>query len=70
MSTITDIIFSFIEELDPAEIRFTGSTKRETNYKEVTQRTKFYREYIKRQLPDNYEMIEDNNKTNNKTIKF
>jgi hypothetical protein len=64
MATVVDILFSFVEMMDPEYIRFAGSASGgETSFHDVTQRTKFYREYVKKHLPENYQMIDNENNT-------
>lgn len=63
MATIVDIIFSFVDEHEPDQIIFTGSNQGEKDFRVVSQRTKFYREYVKKNMPDEYEMILNDNNT-------
>lgn len=64
MATVVDIMFAFADQLNPDAIRFAGSSSGdEESFHSVTQRTKFYREYVKKQLPEDYEMIDQENTT-------
>lgn len=65
ISTVLDILFSFVDQYDPDTIDFIGAVK--GNEKEGQQqagiRTRLYREYIKKNLPDEYKMVDKGNRT-------